>query len=72
MIRLFTHYVPGRLIVLASLEAVVLLMAAYVGISLDLARSGATISGAAEAVPSQAWGCTSQTCGATPGPSGRA
>ena len=54
MIRLFTHYVPGRLIVLASLEAVVLLMAAYVGISLDLARSGAAISGAAEAVPSQA------------------
>jgi sugar transferase (PEP-CTERM system associated) len=54
MIRLFTHYVPGRLIVLASLEALVLLMAAYVGISLDLARSGAAISGAAEAVPSQA------------------
>src|SRR6266404_5106880 len=54
MIRLFTHYVPGRLIVLAALEALVLLMAAYVGISLDLARSGAAISGAAEAVPSQA------------------
>jgi sugar transferase (PEP-CTERM system associated) len=54
MIRLFTHYVPGRLVVLATLETLVLLMAAYVGISLDLARSGAAISGAAEALPSQA------------------
>lgn len=54
MIHLFNHYVPGRLIALAALEALVLLIAAYVGISLDVAGSGAAISGAAEAVPSQA------------------
>ena len=56
MIHLFSHYVPGRLIVLAGLEALVLLIAAYVGISLHLAGSGAVISGAGEAVPSQAGG----------------
>ena len=56
MIHLFSHYVPGRLIVLAGLEALVLLIAAYVGISLHLAGSGAAISGAGEAVPSQAGG----------------
>ena len=54
MIHLFSHYVPGRLVVLAVLEALVLLIAAYVGISLNLGGSGAAISGAAEAVPSQA------------------
>jgi len=52
MIQLFTHYVPGRSILLATLEALVLLMAAYVGISLDLAGSGAAIQSAA--IPSQA------------------
>ena len=55
MIQLFTHYVPGRSIVLATLEALVLLMAAYVGISLDLAGSGAAIPGATAAIPSQAF-----------------
>ncbi len=55
MIQLFTHYVPGRSIVLATLEALVLLMAAYVGISLDLAGSGAAIPGVAGAIPSQAF-----------------
>ena len=54
MIQLFTHYVPGRSIVLATLEALVLLMAAYVGISLDLAGSGAAMPGAADAISSQA------------------
>ena len=54
MINLFSHFVPGRLIVLAVLEALVLLVAAYVGISLHLAGSGAAIPGAGEAVPSQA------------------
>ena len=54
MIHLFSHYVPGRLIVLAALEALVLLVAAYVGISLNLAESGAAIPGAGAAVPSQA------------------
>ena len=54
MINIFNHYVPGKLIALVVLEALVLLIAAYVGISLDLAGSGAAISAAAEAVPSQA------------------
>ena len=50
MIHLFSHYVPGRLIVLAALEGLVLLIAACVGISLSLAGSGAVILGATEAV----------------------
>lgn len=54
MIHLFRHYVPGRLIVLAGLEALVLLIAAYVGISVYLAGSGAAIPGAGAAVSSQA------------------
>ena len=54
MIHLFNHYVPGRMVVLAFLEALVLLMAAYVGISLDLAGSVIESSGAAYAAPSQA------------------
>jgi sugar transferase (PEP-CTERM system associated) len=54
MFNIFSHFVPGRLIVLAALEALILLAAAYVGISLHLAGSGAAISGAGEAVPSQA------------------
>lgn len=54
MIQLFNHYVPRRLIVLAILEALVLLMAAYVGISLAIAEAGTTLSGAVFAVPSQA------------------
>jgi sugar transferase (PEP-CTERM system associated) len=54
MIQVFRHYVSGRLIVLATLEALVLLIAAYVGISLHTAGYGAAISGAGEAVPPQA------------------
>jgi sugar transferase (PEP-CTERM system associated) len=54
MIQLFNHYVPRRLIVLAVLEALVLLMAAYIGISMDTAQSGATLPGAGSAIPSQA------------------
>lgn len=54
MIHVFSHYVPGRLIVLAALEALVLLIAAYVGISLNLAGSGVAIAGATVPVPSQA------------------
>jgi len=54
MIHIFSHYVPGRLIILAVLEAVVLLISACVGISLHLAGSGAAISGAGAAVPPQA------------------
>jgi sugar transferase (PEP-CTERM system associated) len=54
MIQLFRHYVPGRLVVLAALEALVLLLAVYVGVSLDLAGTGATITETARAAPSQA------------------
>ena len=54
MIHIFSHYVPGRLIILAALEAVVLLISACVGISLHLAGSGAAISGTGAAVPPQA------------------
>jgi len=53
MIHIFSHYVPGRLIILAALEAVVLLISACVGISLHLAGSGAAISGTGAAVPPQ-------------------
>ena len=53
MIHIFSHYVPGRLIILAALEAVVLLIAACVGISLHLAGSGAALSGAGAAIPPQ-------------------
>ena len=54
MILLFRHYVPGRLIALAVAETLVLLIAAYVGISLDLVGAGVVISDAAGVVPSQA------------------
>ena len=54
MIHIFSHYVPGRLIILAVLEAMVLLIAACVGISLHLAGSGAAISGSGAAIPPQA------------------
>ncbi|HVY07566.1 MAG TPA: TIGR03013 family XrtA/PEP-CTERM system glycosyltransferase [Burkholderiales bacterium] len=53
MIHIFNHYVPGRLIVLAILEGVVLALAAYVGISMDVVGAGNTISGTAYAVTSQ-------------------
>jgi sugar transferase (PEP-CTERM system associated) len=52
MIHVFNHYVPARLIVLAALEAMILMIAAYAGISLQLGGSGAVISSAVEAVPS--------------------
>lgn len=54
MIHIFSHYVPGRLILLAVLEAAILLISVQVGISLQLAESGAAISGAGAAVPMQA------------------
>ena len=34
MIRIFSHYVPGKLVVLAGLETLVLLLSACVGISM--------------------------------------
>lgn len=51
MINLFSHYVPGRLAVLAVLEGVVLLLAAQIGISLPLWGSSAAPSTAGAAVP---------------------
>jgi sugar transferase (PEP-CTERM system associated) len=54
MIPLFNHYIPGRLMFLAGLEAVVLLLAAYVGISLHLADPGAAVSDALMATPAKA------------------
>lgn len=54
MIHLFRHYVPGRLIALAAAETLVLLIAACIGISLQLGATGLAISAAAQAVPSQA------------------
>jgi sugar transferase (PEP-CTERM system associated) len=56
MIHVFNHYVPARLIVLAALEALVLMIAAHAGISLQLGESGAVFSGAAQEVPSLASG----------------
>ena len=54
MIHIFTHYVPRRLIALAVLDALVLLIAAYVGLSLNLAGPGLGVLGATVTVPSQA------------------
>jgi sugar transferase (PEP-CTERM system associated) len=53
MIRIFSHYVPGKLIFLAGLEALVLLLSAYVGISMHFG-SGTGMTAAAAAVPPQA------------------
>ena len=44
MIPIFSHYVPGRLMFLAGLEALVLLVAAYVGITLHLHEPGVIAS----------------------------
>ena len=55
MIHIFNHYVPGRLIVLAIVEVLVLLIAAYVGIFLHIAESGAAVPGAGALVPPQAF-----------------
>ena len=54
MIHIFSHYVPGRLIILAAMEAIVLLIAACVGISLHLSGSGTVVPGAGTAIPPQA------------------
>lgn len=54
MIHIFRHFVPGRLIALVVMEALVLLLAAYVGISLHIAGSGLAYSGAVAPVPPQA------------------
>lgn len=50
MVQIFSHYVPGRLILLALLEALVLLVAVCFGLSLHI--SG--VAGGGTIVPSQA------------------
>lgn len=54
MIHIFSHYVPGRLIVLAALETLVLLISAYVGISPHLTGTGTAILDSGTTVPPQA------------------
>jgi len=56
MIHVFSHYVPARLIVLVVLEALVLMLAAYAGISFQSDRSGESVLGMADAAPSLASG----------------
>ena len=42
MIHVFNHYVPVRVVILAALEGLVLVMAAYAGVYLHVAVSGGT------------------------------
>jgi len=55
MINLFSHYIPRRSLVLAAMEAIVLLIAAQIAISLEFADSRAAMSGSGGAVLSQAF-----------------
>ena len=55
MINIFSHYVPGRLIFLAGLEALVLLLSAYVGIALHLGEPGVAVPAFSMAMPPQAY-----------------
>ena len=54
MVQIFSHYVPGRLIALALLEALVLLIAACVGLSLHLTGTAGGVASAGTIVPPQA------------------
>jgi len=54
MIHIFSHYVPGRLIVLAAVDALVLIIAAYVGIFLHISESGVVMAGSGSAASIQA------------------
>ena len=51
MIRLFSHYIPGSLMLLAALELLVLLIAAYAVTSLHVIGSNASISFSTQGVP---------------------
>src|SRR5688500_712336 len=55
MINLFSHYIPARSLVLAAMEATVLLIAAQIGISLEFAGSRAVVAGSGAALVSQAF-----------------
>ena len=54
MVHIFSHYVSWRVLVLAVLEAAVLLLAIHVGISLHFAESKAAMSEVGATVPTQA------------------
>jgi len=54
MINIFSHYIPTRSLVLAALEAAVLLIAVQVGMSLEFAGSHAEILGSSGAMLSHA------------------
>ena len=54
MIHIFNHYLPWRLAVLVGLEAIVLLVAAHVGVSLQIAELQSTISAGDAVEPSEA------------------
>jgi len=54
VVQIFSHYVPGRLIVLAILEAMILLIAASIGLAFPLAETGYAIPGTGVIVPAQA------------------
>ena len=54
MIHLFNHYVPWRLLILIGLEAMVLLVAVQVGVSLQIAGLQSTISIDEVAAPTEA------------------
>jgi sugar transferase (PEP-CTERM system associated) len=55
MIRLFSHYVSGKLMLLVSLDLLVLVLSAYLGISVQLfGASGAASSIGGSSVPPQA------------------
>jgi sugar transferase (PEP-CTERM system associated) len=55
MINIFSHYVPGRLLFLAGLEALVLLLSAYVGIALHLGEPGVSVMAFGTSMPPQAY-----------------
>ncbi len=55
MINIFSHYVPGRLIFLAGLEALVLLLSAYIGIALHLGEPGVSVVAFSTSMPPQAY-----------------
>jgi sugar transferase (PEP-CTERM system associated) len=54
MVQIFSHYVPGRLIALVVLEALVVLIAACVGLSLHVTGTAGDVSSAGLMIPLQA------------------
>jgi sugar transferase (PEP-CTERM system associated) len=54
MIQVFSHYVPGRIIALAILEALIVLIAACIGLSLHMTGSAGAVSSTGLMVPLQA------------------